>query len=125
MNENYSSKQNLYINNKKAKELVSQIFESNKAPDIILKGTPFQIQVWNELSSIPRATTTTYGKIAKAIGQAKSARAVANAIGANPIALLIPCHRVIRSDGSLGGYKWGVNLKRDILQWELDNTKII
>ena len=85
-----------------------------------LKGTKFQLKVWAYLSKIPRGRVKTYSQVAKAIGKPLAVRAVANAIGKNPYAPKIPCHRVIRSDGSLGGYsgKGGVKTKRFLLQKE-------
>lgn len=83
-----------------------------------LAGTPFQRQVWTRLLAIPPGAVTTYQALANDIGRPKAVRAVANAVGANPIAWLIPCHRVIRSDGGLGGYRWGVERKRAMLDWE-------
>ena len=85
-----------------------------------LKGTKFQIKVWKYLKKIPKGQTRTYSDVAKAINKPKSVRAVANAIGKNPYAPKIPCHRVIRSDGSLGGYsgKGGINTKRKLLNSE-------
>ena len=79
-----------------------------------LVGTKFQLKVWAYLSKIPRGKVKTYSQVAKAIGKPLAVRAVANAIGKNPYAPKIPCHRVIRSDGSLGGYsgKGGVKTKR-------------
>ena len=71
---------------------------------MILKGTKFQLKVWNYLKTIPKGQVRTYLDVAKAINKPKAARAVANAVGKNPNAPKIPCHRVIRSDGSLGGY---------------------
>ena len=70
-----------------------------------LKGTPFQKKVWRELMRIPKGKTITYKKLARKIGKMKAVRAVGNAVGANPCAPFIPCHRVIRSNGSLGGYR--------------------
>ena len=100
--------------------LVEELFKSERKKPLTLQvaGTPFQREVWQALLAIPRGTVTTYSDIANAIGRPKSARAVANAIGANPIAWLIPCHRVIRSDGSLGGYRWGLPRKQAMLAWE-------
>ncbi len=72
------------------------------------KGTPFQQQVWQHLCKIPRGQTRTYGDIARAIGQPSAVRAVGRAIGTNPVSILIPCHRVIGSNGSLTGYRWGI-----------------
>lgn len=83
-----------------------------------LAGTPFQRQVWTRLLAIPPGAVTTYQELANDIGRPKAVRAVANAVGANPVAWLIPCHRVIRSDGGLGGYRWGVERKRAMLDWE-------
>ena len=85
-----------------------------------LVGTEFQLKVWAYLSKIPRGRVKTYSQVAKAIGKPLAVRAVANAIGKNPYAPKIPCHRVIRSDGSLGGYsgKGGVKTKRFLLQKE-------
>ena len=85
-----------------------------------LKGTKFQIKVWKYLRSIPKGHVRTYSQVAKAINKPKAVRAVANAIGKNPYAPKIPCHRVIRSDGSLGGYsgKGGINTKRKLLKLE-------
>ena len=85
-----------------------------------LIGTKFQLKVWAYLRKIPRGSVKTYSQVAKDIGKPLAIRAVANAIGKNPYAPKIPCHRVIRSDGSLGGYsgKGGVKTKRFLLQKE-------
>ncbi len=83
-----------------------------------LHGTPFQQQVWRELRRIPPGATTTYAAIAARIGRPEAVRAVASAIGANPVAVVVPCHRVLRSDGSLSGYRWGVERKRALLALE-------
>ncbi len=85
-----------------------------------LKGSEFQLKVWSYLKKIPRGRVKTYYEVAKAIKKPLAVRAVANAIGKNPYAPKIPCHRVIRSDGSLGGYsgKGGVKTKRFLLQKE-------
>jgi methylated-DNA-[protein]-cysteine S-methyltransferase len=87
---------------------------------MILKGTKFQLKVWKYIKSIPKGEVRTYFQVAKAIKKPKAVRAVANAIGKNPYAPKIPCHRVIRSDGSLGGYsgKGGINTKRKLLKLE-------
>ena len=87
---------------------------------MILRGTKFQLKVWNYLKSIPKGELRTYSQVAIAIKKPKAVRAVANAIGKNPYAPKIPCHRVIRSDGSLGGYsgKGGINTKRKLLKLE-------
>ena len=85
-----------------------------------LVGTEFQLKVWTYLRKIPRGRVKTYSQVAKAIGKPLAVRAVANAIGKNPYAPKIPCHRVIRSDGSLGGYsgKGGIKTKRLLLKKE-------
>ncbi len=85
-----------------------------------LKGTEFQIKVWKEISKIPYGETKTYKDIAVAIGRPNSSRAVANACGKNPYVPEIPCHRVIRSDGNLGGYsgEGGINTKAKLLRAE-------
>ena len=87
-----------------------------------LRGTRFQIKVWESLLKIPTGGLSTYGDIAKKIGNPKAARAVGTAIGANPIAFLIPCHRVIQSNGKFGGYMWGANKKMAIIGWEAAKT---
>ena len=85
-----------------------------------LKGTNFQLKVWNYLRKIPKGNVKTYLQVAKAIGKPKAFRAVANAIAKNPYPIKIPCHRVIRSDGMLGGYsgKGGIKEKRRLLNVE-------
>jgi O-6-methylguanine DNA methyltransferase len=83
-----------------------------------LNGTPFQLKVWRALQNIPYGNIASYQDIANKIKQPKAVRAVANAIGVNPIAIIIPCHRVIRSNGTIGGYKWGTPLKTQLLQLE-------
>jgi methylated-DNA-[protein]-cysteine S-methyltransferase len=86
----------------------------------LLKGTKFQLKVWDYLKKIPRGSVKTYSQVAKAIGKPLAVRAVANAIGKNPLVPQIPCHRVIRSDGSLGGYsgKGGIKTKKLLLKRE-------
>ena len=83
-----------------------------------LIGAPFQIKVWEALLAIPSGHVTTYSEIARRIGNAKAARAVGTAVGRNPISWLIPCHRALRRDGELGGYHWGLPLKRAMLAYE-------
>jgi AraC family transcriptional regulator, regulatory protein of adaptative response / methylated-DNA-[protein]-cysteine methyltransferase len=87
-----------------------------------LKGTEFQLRVWEMLLSIPMGQLTTYGNIATKINNPKAARAVGTAIGDNPIAYIIPCHRVIQSTGIFGGYMWGPKRKTAILGWEAAKT---
>jgi AraC family transcriptional regulator, regulatory protein of adaptative response / methylated-DNA-[protein]-cysteine methyltransferase len=83
-----------------------------------LKGSDFQLKVWSSLLKIPMGEVTTYGSIARRIDSANASRAVGSAIGANPVAFLIPCHRVIQSTGIFGGYMWGTTRKTAILGWE-------
>ena len=83
-----------------------------------LKGTPFQLKVWETLLKIPMGRLVTYGTVAGAVDKPGAARAVGTAIGSNPVAFLIPCHRVIQSTGSFGGYMWGNTRKTAILGWE-------
>ena len=85
---------------------------------LFVRGSPFQIKVWQALLSIPPGSLTTYGNLAKAIGQPGASRATGSAVGKNPIAYLIPCHRVIRATGALGGYRWDPIRKKAILGWE-------
>lgn len=82
---------------------------------IELSGSDFQIKVWESLRKIPSGTVTTYKKIAQDIGHPNAFRAVGTACGTNPIAMIVPCHRVISSNGSLGGYHWGLDLKNKLL----------
>ena len=89
-------------------------FELPLAPE----GTPFQLGVWRELGTIRCGTTVSYGSLAKSLGAARSVRAAAAAIGRNPISIIIPCHRVIGSDGSLTGYAGGLDRKRALLALE-------
>ncbi len=83
-----------------------------------LKGTPFQLEVWEALLKIPMGDLSTYGDIARVIGKPSASRAVGTAIGRNPVAFLIPCHRVIQSSGNLGGYMWGEARKSAVIDWE-------
>lgn len=100
---------------------VIEAIESPRAPfDLRLdpQGTAFQCRVWNALREIPRGATASYTEIARRIGAPKSARAVAAACAANALAVAVPCHRVVRSDGGLSGYRWGVERKRALLERE-------
>jgi AraC family transcriptional regulator of adaptative response/methylated-DNA-[protein]-cysteine methyltransferase len=87
-------------------------------PPLDIRGTAFQWRVWGALTDIPRGETRTYADIARAIGSPSSVRAVARACATNPIALVVPCHRVIGSDGALHGYRWGVEVKKRLLDME-------
>jgi AraC family transcriptional regulator of adaptative response/methylated-DNA-[protein]-cysteine methyltransferase len=105
--------------NKTTKTIVSCIFTQkriNKEKTVLsVRGTNFQIKVWNALLGIPSGSVVSYQSIADKIERPRSVRAVANAIGANPVAYLIPCHRVLRSNGELSGYRWGPDRKRIML----------
>jgi len=85
---------------------------------LYVRGTDFQLQVWRALLEVPPGEITTYGRLAEAVGRPGAARAVGGAVAANPVAYLIPCHRVVRTSGELGGYRWGVERKRAMLEWE-------
>ncbi|GIK56877.1 MAG: methylated-DNA--[protein]-cysteine S-methyltransferase [Chloroflexi bacterium] len=101
---------------------VNQIFtpadERQMPLPVFLKGTNFQIQVWMALLRVPPGALVTYGALARAAGQEKAVRAVGTAVGHNPIAYLIPCHRVIQKSGNLGGYHWGLPRKKALIGWE-------
>lgn len=84
-----------------------------------LRGSAFQLEVWAALQAIPVGETRSYAGIAQAIGRPSAVRAVGSACGANPVALAVPCHRVVRSDGGLGGYAWGLDRKRALLDLEM------
>jgi AraC family transcriptional regulator of adaptative response/methylated-DNA-[protein]-cysteine methyltransferase len=106
---------------KKSEEKINS-FLSKKTTKIDLPlaliGTPFQTKVWNELLNIPHGETRSYSQIANDLGMPKSFRAVANAIGQNNISILIPCHRVLRKNNQLSGYRWGVERKAHLLNIE-------
>lgn len=86
-----------------------------------LHGTPFQQSVWETLCNIPYGETRTYTEIAESIGNPKSIRAVGTAIGRNPVLITVPCHRVINKNGGLGGFRGGLDLKKTLLQLEMEN----
>jgi len=85
---------------------------------LALQGTPFQLEVWKELKNIPYGQVKSYQDIASSLSRPKASRAVGNANKVNPLAIIVPCHRVIKSDGSLGGYSRGIELKRWLLELE-------
>lgn len=103
-------------------ESALKIFNKNKNDlnqiKLHLKGTEFQLKVWDALLKIPTGNLTTYGSIAASIERPSASRAVGTAIGSNPIAFLIPCHRVIQASGNLGGYMWGTTRKTAMIGWE-------
>jgi AraC family transcriptional regulator of adaptative response/methylated-DNA-[protein]-cysteine methyltransferase len=104
--------------------LVASVVAVVEAPDggidlpLDVRGTAFQQRVWQALRKIPAGSTASYADIARRIGRPKAVRAVAQACGANPVAIAIPCHRVVRTDGDLSGYRWGVERKRALLERE-------
>ncbi len=97
---------------------VTAAFGGHGTTQLCLIGAPFQIKVWEALLSIPSGHVTTYGEIARHIGQPRAVRAVGTAVGRNPVSWLIPCHRALRKSGGLGGYHWGLPVKRAMLAWE-------
>jgi len=92
--------------------------ELNAALPLDIRATAFQRRVWTYLQSIPFGATRSYGQVAKAIGQPSASRAVARACATNPVAVAIPCHRVVREDGNISGYRWGVERKKTLLEME-------
>lgn len=111
----------LVRDDEEAARVASQVFSGQSASHplrVVAAGTNFQIRVWRALLEIPPASVRTYRQIADAIGAPSSSRAVGNAIAANPVAYLIPCHRVIQSTGSVGNYRWQPYRKRALLAWE-------
>lgn len=92
--------------------------DAREPAPLYLIGAPFQIKVWEALLQVPSGQVTTYSEIAQAIGKPRAVRAVGTAVGRNPISYLIPCHRALRKSGGLGGYHWGLPVKRAILAWE-------
>lgn len=83
-----------------------------------MQATAFQRRVWEELRKIPYGATRTYSQVARAIGKPKAVRAVARACATNPVSVVVPCHRVVRQDGSLAGYRWGLDRKLKLLEQE-------
>ena len=100
--------------------LIEQALHAPKEVPVMAIGRPFQLTVWEFLRRTPLSVTLTYGEVALAIGHPKSARAVGRAVGSNPLAVVIPCHRVV-SRGKLTGYRWGLERKKSLLAWELAN----
>jgi AraC family transcriptional regulator of adaptative response/methylated-DNA-[protein]-cysteine methyltransferase len=97
---------------------VEAAFGAGGEAPLFLIGAPFQIKVWEALLSIPSGQVTTYSDLAGAIGHPRAVRAVGTAVGRNPVSWLIPCHRALRKSGGLGGYHWGLPVKRAMLAWE-------
>lgn len=98
--------------------MFEQVGEPRKPLSLHVSGTNFQINIWKALLRIPPGSVSSYSQVANFIGQPGSARAVGHAVGANPVAFLIPCHRVIQANGGLGGYRWGTTRKQLMLSWE-------
>jgi AraC family transcriptional regulator of adaptative response/methylated-DNA-[protein]-cysteine methyltransferase len=88
-----------------------------------VQATAFQRRVWQELQRIPRGTTRTYSQVARAMGRPKAVRAVARACATNPVSIVVPCHRVIREDGNLAGYRWGLSRKEQLLKQERETVR--
>jgi AraC family transcriptional regulator of adaptative response/methylated-DNA-[protein]-cysteine methyltransferase len=115
----------LHRNDQRVEELSANIFtrppQDKLRPRLraFVRGTPFQVQVWRALLRVPTGSLTTYGRLSAAIDQPKAARAVGSAVGANPIAFVIPCHRVIRETGVLGHYHWDPIRKQAMIGWEM------
>ncbi|MDB5014747.1 MAG: methylated-DNA--protein-cysteine methyltransferase [Daejeonella sp.] len=109
---------------KNALNIFNQDWSKLNQVKLHLKGTDFQLKVWEMLLKIPMGTLSTYGSIAKDLINPNASRAVGTAIGSNPVAFLIPCHRVIQSNGSLGGFMWGTTRKTAIIGWEAAKTNI-
>ncbi|WP_323752584.1 methylated-DNA--[protein]-cysteine S-methyltransferase [Marinobacter sp.] len=111
--------------------LLKQIAQAVENPEshldypLVLEGTEFQKTVWGALQAVPSGQTTTYSELANTLGKPQAVRAVANACGANKLAVIIPCHRVVRSDGGLGGYRWGIERKKALLNREAKLAAIV
>jgi AraC family transcriptional regulator, regulatory protein of adaptative response / methylated-DNA-[protein]-cysteine methyltransferase len=90
----------------------------NVSMSAVLQGTPFQQKVWRRLIELPFGERISYGELASALGMPKAARAVGSAVAANRLAFLVPCHRVVRGNGELGQFRWGIEMKRELLAWE-------
>ena len=115
-------------NNSAAKQLATQLFtrpsnDHRTSPlRAFVRGSAFQVRVWRALLNVPAGGLISYGHLAKAIGKPSAARAVGTAVGHNPLAYVIPCHRVIRATGVLGDYRWGTTRKQAIVAWETAST---
>jgi AraC family transcriptional regulator of adaptative response/methylated-DNA-[protein]-cysteine methyltransferase len=120
--ERYWGSSKLKLNNKRINILGNRIFtkqsSKNKSVIILVSGTPFQLKQWITLTELKPGETITYSELAQKSGFPKAIRAAGTAIGRNNVSFLIPCHRVVRSDGSIGHYRWGVEVKKKLLAWE-------
>jgi AraC family transcriptional regulator, regulatory protein of adaptative response / methylated-DNA-[protein]-cysteine methyltransferase len=110
---------------KRTKEIVERVFAAGRRKQLLLdlKGTNFQLKVWEALLHIPEGCLISYSDLADRLGAPTASRAVASAVGSNPIACLIPCHRVLRANGELGGYRWGMDRKLLMLSRELARSR--
>jgi len=117
-------KARLIRDNTVAANLSSVVFDasrrnrSRRALSALVRGTPFQVRVWRALLRVPPGALVSYGQLAALVGSPRAARAVGSAVGSNPLAFLIPCHRVIRETGVISDYRWGQTRKRSIIAWE-------
>jgi AraC family transcriptional regulator of adaptative response/methylated-DNA-[protein]-cysteine methyltransferase len=104
--------------------VVGQVAGSEPSAELPLdvRATAFQRRVWEELCKVPRGQTRTYTQIAEALGRPTATRAVARACATNPVSIVVPCHRILRRDGSLGGYRWGLHRKKELLRREREAT---
>lgn len=100
------------------RDWVAAAFAQRGATRLHMIGAPFQIKVWEALLRIPSGHVTSYSELAQAVGHPRATRAVGTAVGRNPVSFLIPCHRALRKSGALGGYHWGLPVKRALLAWE-------
>jgi AraC family transcriptional regulator of adaptative response/methylated-DNA-[protein]-cysteine methyltransferase len=109
----------------RTQKITTRLFDGSRsrAFNLYVKGTNFQVKVWEALLRLPLGNVTSYETVARAVGRNRAVRAVASAIARNPVAWLIPCHRVIRKSGALGGYRWGVARKQTLLAWETVRKK--
>ncbi len=105
-----------------AKSLIGRIFSQkrsgNESVSVLVSGTPFQLAQWRTLTELKHGETISYGELAARSGSPRAVRAAGTAIGRNNVSFLIPCHRVVRSDGSVGHYRWGSKIKEKLLAWE-------
>lgn len=113
----------LVFDDKKANDYLENIFIKNKKYNLLVKGTNLQVNVWKALLNLPNGVVSTYQDIANFVEKPKAVRAVASAIGKNPIGYLIPCHRVIAKSGAMSGYRWGLERKRILIAYESINKE--
>ena len=115
-------KEKLILDINHAKYLIDIIFKKecskNKSIEVLVSGTSFQLKQWITLTDLNSGETITYTEFAKKSGFPQAVRAVGTAIGRNNVSFLIPCHRIVRSDGSIGNYRWGTEIKHKLLEWE-------